>query len=144
MDTPDIPRRVHPIADVVGRVDQRLSGAAPRPADSDTVPTGFPSVDRILGGGLRRRDLVVSSSVNDEGEAVLSVVDTGAGVDESAAAKLFQPFVTTKPQGMGVGLSISRTIVEAHGGRIWTEPNPGGGAIFRFTLRMAEEQSDGP
>jgi len=59
MDTPDIPRRVHPIADVVGRVDQRLSGAAPRPADSDTVSTGFPSVDRMLGGGLRRRDLIV-------------------------------------------------------------------------------------
>ena len=59
MDTPDIPRRAHPIADVVGRVDQRLSGAAPRPADSDTVATGFPSVDRMLGGGLRRRDLVV-------------------------------------------------------------------------------------
>jgi replicative DNA helicase len=59
MKTPDIPRRVHPIADVVGRVDQRLSGAAPRAADSDTVPTGFPSVDRMLGGGLRRRDLIV-------------------------------------------------------------------------------------
>jgi len=59
MNTPDIPRRIHPIADVVGRVDQRLSGAAPRPTDSDTVPTGFPSVDRMLGGGPRRRDLVV-------------------------------------------------------------------------------------
>jgi replicative DNA helicase len=59
MNTPDIPRRIHPIADVVGRVDQRLSGATPRPTDSDTVPTGFPSVDRMLGGGPRRRDLVV-------------------------------------------------------------------------------------
>ena len=59
MNTPDIPRRIHPIAGVVGRVDQRLSGAAPRPTDSDTVPTGFPSVDRMLGGGPRRRDLVV-------------------------------------------------------------------------------------
>jgi two-component system sensor kinase FixL len=90
-----------------------------------------------------RRQLVVSSAVNEDGAAVLSVADTGPGVDEVAATKLFQPFVTTKAHGMGVGLSISRTIVEAHGGRIWTEPNPGGGAIFRFTVRMAPEPADG-
>ena len=90
-----------------------------------------------------RRELVLSSSKNEEGMAVLSVADTGPGVDENAAARLFQPFVTTKAQGMGVGLSISRTIVEAHGGRIWTEPNPGGGAVFRFTMRMGPENADG-
>jgi two-component system sensor kinase FixL len=54
--------------------------------------------------------------------------------------QLFQPFVTTKRHGMGVGLSISRTIVEAHGGRIWVEPNPEGGTVFRFTLRAATNQ----
>jgi|CXWL01.1.fsa_nt_gi two-component system sensor kinase FixL len=84
-----------------------------------------------------RRELLVSTSVGEDGVAVLSVADTGLGVDASVAARLFQPFITTKANGMGVGLSISRTIVEAHGGRIWTEPNPGGGAVFRFTLRMA-------
>ncbi len=89
--------------------------------------------------GQARRELSVSTKV--EGDmAVVSVVDTGAGLDETAAARLFQPFVTTKPQGMGVGLSISRTIVEAHGGRIWTEPNSGGGAIFRFSVRLAPDQ----
>ena len=56
---PDIPRKAHPVADVVGRVDRRLSGAAEASADSDTVATGFPSIDRVLGGGPRRRDLVV-------------------------------------------------------------------------------------
>ena len=54
--------------------------------------------------------------------------------------QLFQPFVTNKRHGMGVGLSISRTIVEAHGGQIEVEPNPGGGTIFRFTLRAVTQE----
>ncbi|HVY84664.1 MAG TPA: PAS domain S-box protein [Caulobacterales bacterium] len=91
--------------------------------------------------GCPRRELTVSTELGDEDMALVSVVDTGPGLDEAAAARLFQPFVTTKAHGMGVGLSISRTIVEAHGGRIWTEPNPGGGAIFRFTMRLAVEDA---
>lgn len=89
--------------------------------------------------GQARRELLVSTKVEDD-MAVVSVADTGPGLDEAAAARLFQPFVTTKPQGMGVGLSISRTIVEAHGGRIWTEVNSGGGAIFRFSVRLAPDE----
>jgi len=50
------------------------------------------------------------------------------------------PFVTTKPHGMGVGLSICRAIVQAHGGTMWAEPNPGGGTVFRFTVRAAQTQ----
>lgn len=71
--------------------------------------------------------------------AVVSVSDTGPGLAPEAAERLFQPFFTTKATGMGVGLSISRTIVEAHGGRIWTEPNPGGGAVFHFSVPLAVE-----
>jgi two-component system sensor kinase FixL len=56
------------------------------------------------------------------------------------ADQLFRPFVTTKRHGMGVGLSISRTIIEGHGGRIWVEPNPGGGTIFRFTVRAVRPE----
>jgi len=72
--------------------------------------------------------------------ALIAVADTGPGIEAEIAEQLFQPFVTSKPHGMGVGLSISRTIVEAHGGRIWTEPNPDGGTIFSFTLpRVSDE-----
>jgi two-component system sensor kinase FixL len=92
--------------------------------------------------GSPRRDLLLSTAA-DDAMAVINVADTGPGIDADMAAQLFQPFVTTKPQGMGVGLSISRTIVEAHGGRIWTESNPGGGTIFRFTLPRVSDQDVG-
>ena len=70
----------------------------------------------------------------------------GGGVDAAFHAppqpggQLFQPFMTTKQQGMGVGLSISRTIIEAHGGRIWVESNPTGGTIFKFTLPVVKPE----
>lgn len=86
------------------------------------------------------RELSIQTMRADDGMAEVSVLDTGPGIDPVAAARLFQPFVTTKPQGMGVGLSISRTIVEAHGGRIWSEGNPMGGAVFRFSLHMASPE----
>jgi len=72
--------------------------------------------------------------------AVVSVADTGPGIPLDIAARLFQPFVTTKQHGMGVGLSISRNIVEAHGGRIWTEANAEGGTIFNFSVPKASEE----
>lgn len=68
----------------------------------------------------------------------VSVEDSGSGISEAVASQLFQPFVTSKSSGMGIGLSICRTIVEAHGGRIWFEPARDGGTIFIFTLPTAE------
>jgi two-component system sensor kinase FixL len=75
---------------------------------------------------------------------VIKVVDTGPGVSPTIASRLFQPFVSTKRNGMGIGLSISRAIIESHGGQIRVEPNPDGGTIFSFTLRALtpEELSD--
>jgi len=82
-----------------------------------------------------RRELIVSTAPAEDTMVAIDVADTGCGISPEVASRLFQPFVTTKKQGMGVGLSISRTIIESHGGQITVEPNPGGGTIFRFTLR---------
>jgi two-component system sensor kinase FixL len=89
------------------------------------------AVDAMV--GAPRRDLVVTIGEEEE-MALVCVADTGPGISPEIADQLFQPFVTTKRSGMGVGLSISRTIIEAQGGHIWAEPNENGGATFRFTL----------
>ena len=81
-----------------------------------------------------RRSLTATITRDSGDMALVSVADTGTGISSEAAEQLFRPFFTTKQTGMGVGLSICRTIVEAHGGRIWAEPNEGGGTIFRFTI----------
>ncbi len=82
------------------------------------------------------RELAVRA-VAQEDRILISVADTGSGIAQEIAPKLFQPFVTTKPEGMGIGLSVCRTIIEAHGGRLWVEPNPVGGSVFQFTLPVA-------
>jgi two-component system sensor kinase FixL len=92
----------------------------------------------------QKRELVVSTATHDDDMIAISVVDTGSGIAPEMVPQLFQPFITSKVHGMGVGLSICRTIVEAHGGRITVEPNPAGGTIFRFTVQAPtqEEPSD--
>ncbi len=89
--------------------------------------------------GCPRKELLVATATADKDMIEVSVADTGSGLAEEIRDRLFQPFVTTKPAGMGVGLSISKRIIEAHGGEMWAEPNPGGGTVFRFTLESAGE-----
>ena len=91
-----------------------------------------------------RRELSISTRPAGDNMVAVDVSDTGSGIPPDVASRLFRPFVTTKRQGMGVGLSISRTIIESHGGQITAESNPVGGTIFRFTLRsvLPEEHAD--
>jgi two-component system sensor kinase FixL len=93
---------------------------------------------------VQRRELTISTVADEDDMVAVSVTDTRPGIAPELMSQLFQPFVTNKRHGMGVGLSICRTIVEAHGGQIVVEPNPAGGTIFRFTLRTAigEESTD--
>jgi two-component system sensor kinase FixL len=88
----------------------------------------------------QKRELVISTESGKDGMVTISVADTGSGIAPEMMSQLFQPFVTNKRHGMGVGLSISRTIIEAHGGQIGVEPNPGGGTIFHLTLRAVTQE----
>ena len=84
-----------------------------------------------------RRELTVATGGTQSATVEVSVTDTGPGLPDEVRTQLFQPFVTTKPNGMGIGLSVCQGIVQLHGGKLWAEENPGGGTIFRFTLRRA-------
>lgn len=86
-----------------------------------------------------RRELIVANARVSEDMIEVEVSDTGSGFQDDVIPNLFQTFFTTKDTGMGVGLSISRSIIEAHGGRMWAESNASGGATFRFTLPAADE-----
>ncbi len=93
--------------------------------------------------GRGRRELVVSTAPAADNLVEISVADTGSGIAPEVGGQLFQPFVTTKVHGMGVGLSISRTIIEAHGGSIAPRPNSGGGTVFSFTLPAVAKEEVG-
>lgn len=96
------------------------------------------AMDALNGSSPERRHIVVR--VQLEGATVeVSVSDSGPGIPAGKLSQIFEPFFTTKPNGLGMGLAISRSIVEAHGGRFWARNNPGGGAVFTFALPVAGE-----
>jgi len=86
------------------------------------------------------RKISVRSDVSSGHEVQVSVHDTGPGIDEDVLGRLFEPFVTTKETGMGIGLSVSKSIIEAHGGSLWAENHPDGGAAFHFTVPVGADQ----
>jgi len=87
------------------------------------------------------RELIAANALVADDMIEIEISDTGTGFQGDVEQNLFQTFFTTKETGMGVGLSISRSIIEAHGGRMWAEANPSGGATFRFTLPAASSES---
>jgi PAS domain S-box-containing protein len=89
-------------------------------------------------GPAKQRKLSISTSSIERDMIRVDIADTGSGFQPGVMERLFEPFQTTKSNGMGIGLSISRMIVEAHYGKIWAEPNPQGGAIFSFTLPLVD------
>ena len=86
-------------------------------------------------GGVQQVDILTSRG--EQAVLEVTVADHGPGISAETAGRLFEPFYTTKPDGMGLGLNICRSIVEFHGGRLWTSPRKGGGAEFHFTVRAA-------
>lgn len=91
-------------------------------------------IDAMKGVAERARELSISSRPTDDSQVLITVRDCGTGVEPRIIENIFKAFFTTKSEGMGLGLSISRTIVEAHGGRMWALPNTDHGATFQFTL----------
>jgi two-component system sensor kinase FixL len=96
------------------------------------------AIDAMVESTVRR--LSIRTEKQDSMTRV-TVEDTGSGISDTIAEQLFQPFVTSKQSGMGIGLSICRTIIQAHGGRIWFDPVESGGTAFHFTLPTGEPKS---
>jgi PAS domain S-box-containing protein len=121
--------------------------AEDRPVTGDRVQLQQVLLNLILNGveamrGVteRNRELTVTSTLAQLGSVLVAVEDTGMGLDPTVAERMFQPFFTTKPDGLGMGLAICRSIIEAHGGRLWVSPRAPHGADVRFTIPFWAEQ----
>ena len=147
----DVNAAIHGIEDLL-RVDAREQGAAIEldltaglpPVSADLVQLqqvilnlAHNGMEAMAGRGSNRRHLAIRTSAADGGVVEVAVHDTGPGIPAENQARIFDPFFTTKPSGLGMGLAISRSIVEAHGGRLWATANEGAGAVFQFTLPRA-------
>jgi two-component system sensor kinase FixL len=154
---PEDLKRLVEDASVLAFVDEHLHGithAINIDADARWVEADRIQIQQVLINLIRNaiqalqgsetRHVTISAHCAGEDMVEVSVVDTGSGIPASVRDALFSPFHSTKSEGMGIGLSISRTIVEAHHGRIWAEDRPEGGTIFRFTLPRADVVEDLP
>jgi C4-dicarboxylate-specific signal transduction histidine kinase len=120
--------------------------AGDRPAVGDRVQLQQVLLNLILNGidamnavTDRARELTVSSAPSESGSVMIAVEDTGAGLDPALRELIFDPFFTTKADGLGMGLSICRSIIDAHGGRLWAVPRSPHGTVFHFTVPIAAE-----
>ena len=101
------------------------------------VMNGIEAMDTVTD---RPREILIRSCEHESDQLLIAVQDSGVGIDSQNLGKIFDAFYTTKPQGMGMGLAISRSIVENHGGRLWAVPNDSPGATFQFTLDVGIEE----
>jgi signal transduction histidine kinase len=101
------------------------------------VVNGMEAMDSVAD---RQRELKILSQ-RDADQVLVAVQDSGVGIDPEQVERLFNAFFTTKPNGMGMGLSICRSIIEAHGGKLWASHNVGAGATFQFTLPAYREHT---
>jgi PAS domain S-box-containing protein len=90
----------------------------------------------------RTRRLEIRGQISASGQALIQVEDNGTGIDAETAERIFEPFFTTKPTGMGMGLAICRSIIEAHGGRLWASPHSPHGTVFQFSVPTADPSAD--
>ncbi len=100
------------------------------------------AMDAMAGTNDRRKELLLRSRRESANEILVQIEDCGIGLSPDTAGRIFEPFFTTKPQGIGMGLSISRSIIESHKGRLWATPRPAGGAIFQFAIPVHSQDTD--
>jgi signal transduction histidine kinase len=98
------------------------------------------AIEAMSGLGNGPRELLIRSGTDESEQVVISVQDSGPGLDPKLLDRVFDAFYTTKPQGMGMGLAISRSIIEAHDGRLWATANDDRGVTFQFTLPIGGEK----
>jgi C4-dicarboxylate-specific signal transduction histidine kinase len=121
-------------------VEVRLASGLPRAyADSTLLAQVVVNLlqnafDALRNCAAQQRSCILSTGTHADGSILVSVADRGTGLPDDIGEAVYRPFFTTKPEGLGLGLSICRSVVEAHGGRLWHEVNPEGGCTFRFTV----------
>jgi signal transduction histidine kinase len=98
------------------------------------------AVEAMSGITEGARELQISTETGAAGSVLVTVRDSGPGLDPTTVDRVFEAFYTTKPEGMGMGLAICRSIIEAHGGRMWVTANEPRGAVFRFTLPLRRDE----
>jgi signal transduction histidine kinase len=123
-------------------IDTALAESLPK-VMADRVQLQQVLMNLMLNGIEAMRDatgeLGIRSQLTEDGEVLVSIADTGVGLHTEKADQIFEAFFTTKPQGTGMGLAITRSIIEAHGGRVWATANSGRGTTFQFTLPVRLE-----
>jgi len=99
------------------------------------------AIEAMDGVTDRARELTLTTRDLDADQVEVTVEDSGPGINPETMARIFDPFYTTKPSGMGMGLSICRSILQAHGGRLWAEAKEGRGTVFHFSLPKNQEKT---